>query len=108
MKIILLIIFVLVVRRFFFESKSNPLSVETTIFKISIEKITIPRIQCNMYYSVDAKADNGSMYSLLVPCSFEKCPIEVGQRATIVLDEMRYIIYKGIKFYDYTRYLAAN
>ena len=109
MKIILFIIFLVIVRRFFVKSKAlSPPSIEITICRVQVEKITIPRISCNKYFAIDAKANNGSSYSLLLPSNSEYSPIEVGDRVTIVLDDVWYIIHKGVRFYDYTRYLQIE
>lgn len=97
-------------RNLFVQSKSGkPTSIEATVLRINIVKITMPDISGDdLYYSVDLKTDNNNMYSILLPSSFSACPVEVGQRVTIVLDEILYIVSKGFKFYDYTHYMKLS
>lgn len=110
MEITLITIAIMVMHNFFVKPESGkPTSIESTVCRVCIVKITIPHISGDSYYSIDVKADNGIMYSLLIPYSFSgKCPVEVGQRVTIVFDKTWYILIKGFKFYDYTHYLRPE
>ena len=109
MEITLITIAIMVIHNLFLKSEDKPTSAEATVCRVCIVKITIPHIPGDSYYSIDVKADKGSMYSLLLPCGFfEKCPVEVGQRVTIVFDKIWYIVSKGFKFYDYTHYVRLE
>jgi hypothetical protein len=77
---------------------TQPPTVEVTVYSTRLQTLVLPGIAGSSYYFTDAQDDNGVNYVLILPSD---CPVKAGEKITIVADEVRYVLYRGAKYYDY-------
>ena len=73
-------------------------AIEATVYSTRLQTLVLPGIAGTSWYFTDAQDNDGVNYVLILPSD---CPVKAGERITIVADEVRYIVYKGAKYFDY-------
>ena len=98
MKNFALLILAMAILPFTAHTHAKPPTVEATVYATRLQTLVLPGIAGTSYYFTDAQNDNGQNYLLILPSD---CPVRAGEKITIVMDEVRYILHNGAKYFDY-------
>lgn len=98
MKNFALLIMAMAMLPFTAHTHPKPPQVEATVYATRLQTLVLPGIAGSSYYFADAQDNNGTNYLLILPSD---CPVRAGEKITIVMDEVRYVLHNGARYFDY-------